>query len=227
VFSAFRSVPSAAAALATAAILATAVAGCSAMGDGVGASASTSTLSTSSSSSVPADKPGAPVPESTVAASSIDAAEIPAALRLAVVTADTSDESAADIAATLAAVEAFAQLHGATVSVVPTGAGALVDPDAMLQSALADEPNMIIVLGESVLTALDRVSASNIGQQFLVLGAQLPEPTENVTAVIWPGADARGTNAVAPVLAARTAEALEVGVAAVASGTSGIVLTLE
>jgi hypothetical protein len=162
-----------------------------------------------------------------VAASSIDAAEIPEGLRLSVVTADTSAESAADVAGALAEVDAFAQLHGATVAVVPTGAGPLVDPTAMLQTAIADEPNVIVVLGESVLTALDRASASNIGQQFLVLGAQLPEPTENVTAVIWSGADARATDDTVPVLAARTAEALEVGVAAVASGTSGIVLTLE
>ena len=177
-----------------------------------------------------------------MAASSIDVSGIPEGLRLSVIAADTSAEAAADTAATLAELHAFAQVHGATVTIVSTGAepagaestgaestgsGSLVDPDAMLQSALADEPNMIIVLGESVLSALDRVSASNIGQQFLVLGARLPEPTENVTAVIWPGADAKGSDGVVPMLATRTAEALEVGVAAVAGRTTGIVLTLE
>jgi hypothetical protein len=86
---------------------------------------------------------------------------------------------------------------------------------------------VIVVLGEGILGALDSASASNLGQQFVLLGAQLPEPTGNVTAVIWPGADIRLADGISPEIAPRASEALEAGLIAVASHTTGIVLALR
>ncbi|MGO3886906.1 MAG: hypothetical protein ACTJHU_11485 [Mycetocola sp.] len=64
--------------------------------------------------------------------------------------------------------------------------------DEVIIAAAEERPAVIVVVGEHQLDAIDRVAASRLEQRFLILGAQLPEPTENVTAVIWPGGDGRG-----------------------------------
>jgi hypothetical protein len=166
------------------------------------------------------------VPGSTLAASSIDAADgIPADLRISVLAVEGTSEGTADMTAALQKVRDFAREHDAILTVADIGEDP-VDADALLQSALLDEPDVLVVLGGSLASALDRVSAANLGQQFLILGAQLPEPTENVTAVVWPGADTRGGDSAEPALSARTGEALEVGLTAVAGLTTGIVVAL-
>jgi hypothetical protein len=43
----------------------------------------------------------------------------------------------------------------------------------------------VISAGNALVDALALVTASHVDQQFLVVGAQLPEPTVNVTAAIW------------------------------------------
>lgn len=68
---------------------------------------------------------------------------------------------------------------------------ALTDPQARVDAAITAEADLIVVVGADALDAVDRESAQRLDQRFLILGAQLPEPTENVTAVIWSGADAR------------------------------------
>jgi hypothetical protein len=168
-----------------------------------------------------------PVPGSTLEPSSIDpVGGIPSDLRISLITVASTPEGAADMAAALEEAHDFAHAHGAGVTVMDAGHDP-VDADALLQSALLDEADVLVLVGGSLASALDRVSAANLGQQFLILGAQLPEPTENVTAVVWPGADARGGDGGAdPALAERTREALEVGVAAVAGRTTGIVVAL-
>jgi hypothetical protein len=132
----------------------------------------------------------------------------------------------ADMGAARGEVQAFADAHDAIVTVVDPEDESAVDADALLRSALDEEADVIVVLGGSLASALDRVSAANLGQQYLMLGAQLPEPTENVTAVIWPGADARGGEDAPAVLAARIEEALDAGVAAVLARNTGIVVAL-
>lgn len=67
----------------------------------------------------------------------------------------------------------------------------LSDPQARVDAAVTAEADLIVVVGADALDAVDRESAQRLDQRFLILGAQLPEPTENVTAVIWSGADAR------------------------------------
>jgi hypothetical protein len=166
------------------------------------------------------------VPGSTLAASSIDASDgIPADLRISVLAVESTSAGAADMTAALEQVRDFAREHDASLTVADTGDGP-VDADALIHSTLLDEADVLVVLGGSLASALDRVSAANLGQQFLIVGAQLPEPTENVTAVIWPGADTRGGDGAEPALSARTGEALEVGLAAVAGRTTGIVVAL-
>ena len=49
------------------------------------------------------------------------------------------------------------------------------------------KPDLIISAGSALVDALDMVTASHLAQQFLVLGAELGEPTDNVTAADWPG----------------------------------------
>jgi hypothetical protein len=47
--------------------------------------------------------------------------------------------------------------------------------------------------GIGVIDAFSLLTAQHLAQEFLVVGAQLPEPTENVTSVLWPGALLRGS----------------------------------
>jgi hypothetical protein len=76
------------------------------------------------------------------------------------------------------------------------------------------------------------VSTSARDADFLLVGSQLPEPTHNVTAVTWPGAQFRGTGlgnddadteAVTPE---RADEAVSAGTASVLHDLTGIVIEL-
>lgn len=174
---------------------------------------------------------GEPAPGSTLAPRIDQTEAVPAGLSLTVVVSDAT----ADTDAAARAVDAFADDVGATV----THAVALpeddADPEALLEVALGTRPDVVVVLGPAMLDALDRVSASTLDQQFLTIGAQLPEPTANVTAVVWPGAGTEpepeaepeaSIGGAAPDVAPRTREALSAGLAAVASGTTGYVVAL-
>lgn len=88
----------------------------------------------------------------------------------------------------------------------------------------------IIGIGPAVVGAIDRASASNLDVPFLVLGTQLAEPTDNVVAVVWPGADERAVFADEELPFAGAAEyadaAVEAGLGAFASDLSGQVIDL-
>jgi hypothetical protein len=58
--------------------------------------------------------------------------------------------------------------------------------------AMEWRPDLVICAGHALVDALALVTASHLEQQFLVVGAQLPESTVNVTAAIWRGASSRG-----------------------------------
>ncbi len=96
-------------------------------------------------------------------------------------------------------------------------------------------PDLIVSAGNDVIDALAVVTANHLDRQFLVLGAQLPEPTANVTAAIWPGAASRGSevpgtdpsldaDAVTPD---RADAGIRAGVASVLSGWTGFVIQLD
>jgi hypothetical protein len=167
----------------------------------------------------------APAPGSTLAPRADVADAVPPGLTLTVVVSDAT----ADTEAAVRAVDALADDVRATV----THAVALpeddADPEALLERALGTAPDVVVVLGPALLDALDRVSASTLDQQFLTIGAQLPEPTANVTAVVWPGPEPEPEASIGgagPDVAPRTREALSAGLAAVTSGTTGYVVAL-
>ena len=97
------------------------------------------------------------------------------------------------------------------------------------------EPDLVICAGSALVDALALVTASHLEQQFLVVGAQLPEPTVNVTAAIWRGASSRGREvpdtAVSFDPTAFTPEradaAIRAGVASVLNDLTGIVIWLD
>lgn len=210
--------------------LALLVGGCAATGPG----ATTPLAATSPTQAVIAPQP-APGATSTPDPSSWDAVVAPAGFTAAVVTiaeAGVDPEVDAAVGVVTARAGAGAQVSRvtlATTATTATAASASGDPFAGI---LADAPDLVIVLGPELLDATDRSSASNLGQQFLVIGAQLPEPTANVTAVVWAGADARRIDEPRSVpngmsdLAARADDAFRAGLSALLTDTTGGVLVL-
>ena len=78
------------------------------------------------------------------------------------------------------------------------------------------------------------MTASHLDQQFLVIGAELAEPTANVTAADWTGASFRGEGLGMPsaydpatFTPERAGRAVRAGVAAVLNGLTGIVIQLH
>lgn len=129
-----------------------------------------------------------------------------------------------------AAVEHYAAEHGADVTVLPAR-----DDDEVEQridEAVAAAPDLVVGVGDGVVDVFSLITAQYLETDFLLVGAQLPEPTHNVTAVVWPGAEFRGTglgneaarpNAVTP---ARAREAVAAGAASVLHDLTGIVVEL-
>jgi len=96
-------------------------------------------------------------------------------------------------------------------------------------------PDLVICAGNALVDALALVTASYLDQPFLVVGAQLPEPTVNVTAAAWRGASSRGRE-VADTMSSfdpaaftpeRAGAAIRAGVASVLSDLTGIVIWLD
>ena len=89
-------------------------------------------------------------------------------------------------------------------------------------------PDLVVCAGNALVDALALVTASNLQQQFLIVGAQLPEPTVNVTAAIWRGASSRGGE-VPDTAASFDADAftpLRVG-AAIRAGVASVLSDIE
>lgn len=102
-----------------------------------------------------------------------------------------------------------------------------------IAEAISLKPDLIISAGNPLVDPLALVTASHLDQQFLVIGAELAEPTANVTAATWAGASYRGEglgtstaynpNSFTPDHAAA---AVRAGAAAVLSGHTGIIIWL-
>lgn len=129
-----------------------------------------------------------------------------------------------------AAAIAFAQQNGADVEASVSAAG---DDDAFaadLDEAVAAAPSVILTVGPNAIDLVDSASVNTISQLFLLVGAQLPEPTANVTAAVWPGADSRGTVSMAETspeaFAAHVDAGLEAGFAAILADETGYVYEL-
>ena len=88
--------------------------------------------------------------------------------------------------------------------------------------------------GNELVDPLALVTANHLERQFLVVGAELAEPTVNVTAADWTGASFRGEGLGMPdaynpasFTRERTGRAVRAGVAAVLNGITGIVIRLS
>jgi hypothetical protein len=178
-----------------------------------------------------ADPSRTPVPESTLTPrpGSWDEVSPPDGYRVVLLTTGEQDASARRPAQ---AVRAWADKEDVSLRTVTAD-----DPagyvDAVLE-AIELGPDLVISAGEALVDPLAALTPSHLEQQFLVLGAQLPEPTENVTAAGWSGASFRGEELgmsfdrdPASFTDARCAAAVRAGVAAVLSGLTGIVLWLD
>jgi hypothetical protein len=95
-------------------------------------------------------------------------------------------------------------------------------------------PDLVITGGNGLVDPLALVTPSHLDQQFLVIGAQLAEPTANVTAADWTGASFRGEGLGMPsaydpatFTGERAARAIRAGVAAVLNDITGIVIQLD
>jgi hypothetical protein len=108
------------------------------------------------------------------------------------------------------------------------------DPIDGIVEAMEMNPELIVTAGEDLIDPLSTVTPNHLDVPFLVLGAELAEPTYNVTAVEWSGAGFRGEGLGSATVfdessfsPERCADAIRAGTAAVLSGTTGIVLWIE
>lgn len=100
--------------------------------------------------------------------------------------------------------------------------------------AMQLRPDLIVSAGNALVDPLATVTANHLDQQFLVIGAEVPEPTHNVTAVDWTGAAFRGEGLGASshydpesFTAERADAAVRAGVTAVLHELTGIVLWID
>jgi hypothetical protein len=110
-------------------------------------------------------------------------------------------------------------------------------PDKLVASiteAMNLKPDLIISVGNRLVDPLALVTANHLAQQFLVVGAEVAEPTENVTAADWRGASFRGEGLGLPsaydpktFTSERAGRAVRAGVAAVVNGITGVVVRVS
>jgi hypothetical protein len=171
-----------------------------------------------------------PAPEATIRPKpgSWDAIHPPRGYRVVLLTAGDDHPTATLVTA----VKQWAKAeHVRLETVAATEATAV---DAIIQ-AMELRPDLVVSAGHALVDALALVTASHLDQQFLVVGAQLPEPTVNVTAAIWRGASTRGREV--PDTASsfhpdaftpqQAGAAIRAGVASVLSDLNGIVISLD
>jgi hypothetical protein len=108
------------------------------------------------------------------------------------------------------------------------------DPIAGLVEGMELNGDLIVSVGDGLVDALATVSANHLDRQFLVVGAEIAEPTANVTAVDWTGAGYRGEGLgtaaeydAGSFTPERASEAVRAGAAAVLSGLTGVVLWID
>jgi hypothetical protein len=159
------------------------------------------------------DPAAPPPPESTIRPrpGSWDAVRPPRGYRAVLLTAGRDR-------ATTALVAAVRQW--ATAERVRLVTVAVTEPHTFVDGiveAMDLRPDLVICAGNALVDALALVTASHLDQQFLVVGAQLPEPTVNVTAAVW--RDAFTTE--------EAGAAIRAGVASVLNDLTGIVISLD
>lgn len=129
----------------------------------------------------------------------------------------------------LAAAREFAADTGATLAEFAAPSGDADPVGTALAGAVESGPDLVVGLGDGVVPVFDIETAKILAQQVLIVGAQLAEPTHNVTAVIWDGATSREAEPDVDGLSVtvqRGRDALAVGVASVLDDVTGVVLHL-
>lgn len=108
------------------------------------------------------------------------------------------------------------------------------DPVVGIVHAMDLKPELIVSVGDALIDPLAIVAPNHLDVSFLVLGAELAEPTGNVTAVDWTGAGFRGEGLgtathfdQASFTPERSADAVRAGTAAVLNGLTGVVLWID
>nr|WTB31699.1 hypothetical protein OG781_21370 [Streptomyces sp. NBC_00830] len=103
-----------------------------------------------------------------------------------------------------------------------------------ISKAIDLAPDLIISAGNDLIDPLAMVTPNHLDQQFAVVGAELAEPTANVTAADWTGASFRGeglgmSSAYDPATFTpeRAGRAVRASVAAVLNDLTGIVIWLD
>jgi len=96
------------------------------------------------------------------------------------------------------------------------------------------KPDLIISAGNELVDPLALVTANHLDQHFLIVGAEVAEPTYNVTAADWVGASFRGEGLkmsdsydASTFTPERANRAVRAGVAAVLNGITGVVIRLD
>jgi hypothetical protein len=175
------------------------------------------------------DRAAPPAPEATIMprAGSWDGVRPPEGYRVVLLTAGEDPQTR-----TLAnAVTEWAKKEHVSLKTVTT-----TDPHQFVPTigkAMGLRPDLIISAGNDLVDPLAMVTPNHLDQQFLVVGAELAEPTANVTAADWTGASFRGeglgtssTYDPATFTPERAGRAVRAGAAAVLSGLTGIVIWL-
>lgn len=185
-----------------------------------------------------ADAADPPAPEATFTPSpgSWDGVHPPAGYRVVLLSSgavdadgDGEDGEAPAPRTLIAAVDRWAADEGVTVTHVQPRS-----PDDVIPAvgrAVAAAPDLVISVGNDMVDPVAAMSPSALHQQFLVLGAEIAEPTSNVTAADWTGAGFRGEGLgaashhdPATFTPERAGRALRAGVAAVLHGFNGTVV---
>ncbi len=103
-----------------------------------------------------------------------------------------------------------------------------------IDKAITMKPDLVISAGNELVDPMTTVSAHHLDQQILVVGAELAEPTVNVTAADWTGASYRGAELgmssafdASSFTPERAGRAVRAGVAAVLHGWTGIVVWID
>jgi len=218
-----------AAALSAASALAFLLSGCGSADDWSGPRADVLPIGTLSPGFADAAAP--PAPGATIAPrpGSWDAVHPPQGYRVVLLTSG-DDPATATLSAAVTEWAAAEDVSLKTVTVT--------EPDRAIDGiveAMELGPDLIVSAGAGLVDPLAVVTASHLDRQFLVVGAQLPEPTGNVTAAIWHGASSRGSevpdssasNDPDAVTPERADAAVRAGVASVLSDLTGIVLWVD
>jgi hypothetical protein len=181
------------------------------------------------------DPSQAPAPESTVAPSpgSWDRVHPPADYEVVLLTpGEHGAEDATETRTLVRAVDDWADDEGVHLTRIDA-----TSRDTMLDAvvrAIDARPDLVISVGHDMVDPIAAMSPSALRQQFLVLGAEIAEPTSNVTAADWTGAGFRGEGLgtsshhdPASFTDERAGRALRAGTAAVLKDVRGVVVWVD